>query len=181
MLFLQRERKYPSFSRRSSRFAVCAPRFRWRSLFWRTRAREMWARIFRGYRYVCSARTHCGDNCPAWAGGQLCHIAADIFARRLIGTNRTLHRKRTEDLRRNQQQFRRSFNPRTVLDGISGRPYILVQRALVWVRWYWCDQMEGWEWQAVHDPKILHEGLERWSIEPDWPAIRDGSPACHGS
>ena len=76
MLFLQRERKYPSFSRRSSRFAVCAPRFRWRSLFWRTRAREMWARIFRGYRYVCSARAHCRDTCPAWAGGQLCHITA---------------------------------------------------------------------------------------------------------
>ena len=34
-------------------------------------------------------------------------------------------------------------------------------------RWYGYagtgpDQTEGWGWQAVHDPKILHEGLERW-------------------
>ena len=122
----------------------------------------MWARIFRGYRYVCSARAHCRDNCHAWAGGQLCHIAANIFARRLIGTDRTLQRKQTEDF----VAINNNFGAHSIPE-LCWLAY--PDCHLFWYneRWYGYagtgpDQTEGWGWQAVHDPKILHEGLERW-------------------
>ena len=69
-----------------------------------------------------------------------------------------------EDLRLNQQQFR-------VFAGSIPELCWMAHPDchIFWYdeRWYEYtgtrpDQMEGWGWQAVHDPKILQEGLERW-------------------
>jgi hypothetical protein len=67
----------------------------------------------------------------ARVGGRLCHIAANIFARGLVGT-KTDGTKQTEGLHRNQQQFRVFADsiPELCWNGTSGRPHILVRRAL---------------------------------------------------
>ncbi|MDQ5986911.1 MAG: Adaptive-response sensory-kinase SasA [Syntrophus sp. SKADARSKE-3] len=83
------------------------------------------------------------------------------------------HKKTEEALRESEEQFRTMANSIPQLAWIA--------RADGFIFWYnkrWYDytgttpeQMEGWGWQSVHDPKVLPEVMERWKT-----AIAMGEP-----
>ncbi len=94
---------------------------------------------------------------------------------RLIGVVQDVtERKHAEDaLRESEEQLR------SMIDSVSQLAWIA--RADGYIFWYnrrWYEytgtapeQMEGWGWQSVHDPKILPEVMERWPA-----SIRSGVP-----
>ncbi len=85
----------------------------------------------------------------------------------------TEHKKTDEVLRTSEERFRTMANSIPQLAWIA--------RADGFIFWYnqrWYDytgttpeQMEGWGWQSVHDPKVLPEVMERWKT-----AIATGEP-----
>ncbi len=93
---------------------------------------------------------------------------------RLIGVVQDItDRKDSEDaLRESEEQLR------SMIDSVSQLAWIA--RADGYIFWYnrrWYEftgttpeQMEGWGWQMVHDPKVLPEVMERWPA-----SIRSGT------
>ena len=81
--------------------------------------------------------------------------------------------ERTRELKESEERFR------TMADNISNLAWIANPDG--WIFWYnkrWFDytgttpqQMEGWGWQSVHDPKEIPRVLEGWTG-----AIKSGQP-----
>jgi len=115
-----------------------------------------------------------GEWRAVWRDGSVHWIAARFQAfkdaagkpLRLSGVNMDItQRKQAEELlRQSEEQFR------TLADSIPNLAWWAnADGYITWYnrRWYEYtgttpEQMEGWGWQSVHDPKVLPKVLERW-------------------
>ena len=85
----------------------------------------------------------------------------------------TEHKQTEGALRESETRFRTMANSIPQLAWIAR-----ADGFIVWYNQRWYDytgttpeQMEGWGWQSVHDPKVLPEAMERWKT-----AIATGEP-----
>ena len=86
-------------------------------------------------------------------------------------------RKATEKaLRENEQRLRDSEGQfRTIANSMSQLAWVAKANGFIYwynQRWYEYtgttpEKMEGWGWQSVHDPKVLQNVMEDWTVSID--------------
>jgi PAS domain S-box-containing protein len=126
--------------------------------------------------YDIEIRVRMKDGSYRWfrtRGQALRNEAGDVV--RMVGSMSDIHqRKQAEALAREQDQ-----QWRHMIDSIEPLAWMADERGdIFWYnrRWYeytgtTLQQVEGWGWQSVHDPKKLPEVMEQWTA-----SIRTGEP-----